>query len=536
LAATLLCGCSAPHGLDPVELDDGEQTREPCVMAEQRDVDILFVIDNSSSMAAEQANLAANFSAFIRVLESADVRANYRIGVTTTDNGHPCCADTTPEGGNLVLSSCKSRLDDFVIDGLDVRDLACNDICSLDAAELEIQPTTTDRDPEPAPRPWLERIDGVKNLPIGTDMADAFACFAPQGIDGCGWESQLESMYLALARAREPTEPSYGFLRPHAMLAVVIVTDEVDCSYDKDWAAIFSADGNRKFWSDPEAEFPTSAVCWNAGVQCVGDPGHYDDCYPVDLDIEGNPAGPEQAVLHPIARYRDRLQQIEADKKAWNPEAEVMLALIGGVGPDGSLVYAEAGDPEFQDQYGIGPGCTGPSGESALPPVRIRALVDEVSPGNLHSICAPDYTGALEAIADEIRSRFSPACYYGCVADSDPNTAILEPDCAVEMEVHGEDPVALLECLRTGDGNYAVDPITGSLLMPNDDVDVCYGLRGDAGMHTSDPRDDLSTACVDYGLNLEFEIAYRPDVLVPDMRVTATCVESSEPELNCPGF
>ena len=46
---------------------------------------------------------------------------------------------TTPEGGKLILSPCTTRLDDFVFAGndqtLDVRDTACNDICTLEAAE-----------------------------------------------------------------------------------------------------------------------------------------------------------------------------------------------------------------------------------------------------------------------------------------------------------------------------------------------------------------------------------------------------------------
>src|SRR5687767_351818 len=69
-------------------------------VAVNKDVDILFVIDNSGSMAEEQALLSANFGAFISVLEREDVGANYRIGVTTTDVGNPRCTNTTPELGH----------------------------------------------------------------------------------------------------------------------------------------------------------------------------------------------------------------------------------------------------------------------------------------------------------------------------------------------------------------------------------------------------------------------------------------------------
>src|SRR5690606_9264566 len=101
-----------------------------------KDVDILFIIDNSGSMGEEQANLAANFETMMRVLEAEDVRANYRIGITTTDNGNPICAPGA-EAGALVLSSCRSRLNDFLFMGampLD-RQSACLDNCMHEQIE-----------------------------------------------------------------------------------------------------------------------------------------------------------------------------------------------------------------------------------------------------------------------------------------------------------------------------------------------------------------------------------------------------------------
>jgi hypothetical protein len=66
-----------------------------------RDVDVLFVIDNSGSMAQEQNALALAFGSFVEVLERPEIVANYRIGFTTTDDGNPWCEDTTPEAGTL---------------------------------------------------------------------------------------------------------------------------------------------------------------------------------------------------------------------------------------------------------------------------------------------------------------------------------------------------------------------------------------------------------------------------------------------------
>src|SRR5690606_18273285 len=318
-SSTMLLTACLDHPLKPVDLEKGSVGDEKIQLTVNKDVDILFVIDNSGSMGEEQANLAANFGSFVGVLEAPDVEANYRIGVTTSDNGNQWCPAGvyTPEGGKLVLSSCKSRLNDFISQqGDDVQDLACNDICNLDTADLEISPTTTDVDPVAAPRPWLENIEGRKNIPDGTSTAEAFQCFGPQGVNGCGFESQLESMYLALARAQATSEASYGFLRSNAILAVVFVTDEADCSYNKDWSEIFDKDGNQVFWSDPTLLTPTSAVCWNAGVQCSGDPSGYESCEPVNKDVNGNITDVESdAVLHPMSRYVGLLAGIEAEKQ-----------------------------------------------------------------------------------------------------------------------------------------------------------------------------------------------------------------------------
>ena len=47
--------------------------------------DILFVVDNSGSMGAEQASLATNFTAFAQIVEALDV--DYQVGVVSTDLG-----------------------------------------------------------------------------------------------------------------------------------------------------------------------------------------------------------------------------------------------------------------------------------------------------------------------------------------------------------------------------------------------------------------------------------------------------------------
>jgi hypothetical protein len=549
VAMTMFSGC-LNHPLKPVELEKAIEEDTQLELTVNKDVDILFVIDNSGSMGEEQAILANNFGSFIQVLEAEDVEANYRLGITTSDNGNPWCPSgaTTPEAGNLVLSSCKARIGDFIFNNgeTDVSDLACNDICTLDAAALEVLPSITDYDSEAKPRKWLENIEGKKNIPDGTSTEEAFKCFGPQGINGCGFESQLESMYLALIRAQNADElGSYGFLRASAILAIVFVTDEADCSYNKSFAEIFEQDGNRVFWSDPAAAFPTSAVCWNAGVDCTGDPSNYDACEAVNKDVDGTSGVSDaQAVLHPMSRYIGLLDGVEKEKQELNAEQEVIVALIGGVSSgDGLPFYSDVSgtDPVFQNSFGIGPGCQAVNPNDpdepvqAVPPVRLRDLVEEFTPGNMFSICQPDYSTAMEAIAERIRAQIQPACYTKCVKDTDESTDIVDPECVVEENPPGnEDGVKIDECLTDASG-YVIEG--GDYTMPGTGVNACYALLTDTVMSTGSLADDMSDVCADKNYNLEFVIARRPGFpAVGGTSVNATCSTADFPDVTCPGI
>src|SRR5689334_157258 len=205
------------HPLKPVEYDSEGVGSGSLPLALNRDVDILFVIDNSGSMAEEQATLARNFEQFIEVLERTDVNANYRIAITTTDNANVSyCGENGPESGRFQLQSCLDRANEFIFNADDHFAEACESVC--DHPGLAVLPSWTSADKEEKARPWIERNGSFTNLPDGITTSDAFECFGPQGIAGCGFESTLESMRLALTRAESAKELNYGFVRPAALL------------------------------------------------------------------------------------------------------------------------------------------------------------------------------------------------------------------------------------------------------------------------------------------------------------------------------
>lgn len=533
LAGLVLCvapACSehSPHLVEAGVCEPQQVESFYIARPEVRDVDVLLVIDDSASMGEEQATLAANVARFVQVLERPEVRANFRIGIVSTNHGNPWCPGSTPERGALQLRSCRSHLEDFVGQGdgsvsLDATEV-CTAACPEAWAELETLPTTTAEDDVPRPRPWIESMAGISNLPAGLSTVQAIECAGPQGIGGCEFESPLEAMWQAVQRSYDPADPSYGFIREHAVLLVLFVTDEEDCSYSPAGESIFSPEGNRVFWSDPDAPAPTSAVCWNAAVACTPTEENRYECEAVSRDGDGNIVADEDAealaVLHPLSRYVDVLQEVEDQKREIFEDQEVLVSVVGGVNIDGSVTYADAlRDPEFQASFGLGPGCEGPIGR-AMPPVRLRALVEAFQYGeerNMFSICQEDYTPALAPLAESLAIQPLPPCVPACVADMDPSTPdVLDPSCTL-VQVAPQEYGAFED--------VEIPPCEPGEVMP-DGHDACYMTR------TGDAMDEY---CYDSGYNLEYVILRREHVYIPPgTTVRVDCALSGCPAVDCP--
>jgi hypothetical protein len=480
----------------------------PLRLTMSRAVDILFVIDNSGSMGNKQGTLARSFGSFIEVLESQQVGANYRIGITTIDGT-----------GQLRATSCRSRLDEFVrlsalLGDKDERQSGCLDHCVHEALDF--------------PQPWLEKGGGTTNLPPGVDMVEALQCVGPQGIDGPGLEMPLQSMLRVL----ENTES--GFLRDEALLAVVVVTDEADCSMSPEMRTWMLSEG-QVFWTTPER--PTSALCWNGGVHCEGGPSPYSHCHSQDKGANGLPTSdPEEARLLPVQRYIDALSLAAQHKQQTGSHGQVLFTLIGGVPldfPDSPIVYADSVDEDFNIEYGIGPSCgigtetvADPPG---IPPVRLREVAQAFSTeeNNMFSICLDDYGVALEKIAGAIEVLAERACVTGCVADLDHGQPLLVPSCILterfppdsEHDDRGVPPCDVEE----NDWDF-----------PSDDVHTCYRALTDRDGLTPETVDDMSPQCVTLGFNLELWIERRENIPVPaGTAVEVVCDLLGPPGVRC---
>jgi hypothetical protein len=90
-------------------------------------------------------------------------------------------------------------------------------------------------------------------------------------------EATLETMLQALDPSKAWNTGNEPFLRVGAVLAIVIVTDEEDCAV-KNYEYFDPNNANdpayNQYWEDFPGtpgmkKDPTSAVCWNAGTDCV---------------------------------------------------------------------------------------------------------------------------------------------------------------------------------------------------------------------------------------------------------------------------
>lgn len=181
-----------------------EQIKEQSIVtaaAKPTPADILFVVDNSGSMADEQENLATNFQAFIEEIAGA---GDYQIMVVSTD-----VDSSNGERTGLQISTFAPASPNNLIDlsGAGCTDLPIAHGCARgpDAARRIISSATMSRD----------------------EQVSVFQENVRLGSCGSGREQGLAAMRSALEQSRGGGCNS-GFLRDGANLVVVVVSDEQD--------------------------------------------------------------------------------------------------------------------------------------------------------------------------------------------------------------------------------------------------------------------------------------------------------------------
>jgi len=328
-----------------------------CVVA--LPVDLLFVIDDSVSMAEEQNNLVINFPELFETLtnpaaDDGDGQPDnppvedLRIGFVSTNMGV----------GSSTVSGCDATGDEGAL------------ISSSRSPDPMCASVTT------GDNPWLE-------YRAGDDVAaltQTFRCMAALGTGGCGLERQLDAARAALVDRAAPGEPNEGFIRPDSLVGIVFVTDEDDCSAADD--AIYDA--------------ASTATLGPYGTRCAEHP----------------------ELLTPIAEYLGAFDGLRLDRPN-----DVVVAAITGVpfssvmdplDEDYEAVLMDSRMQFMRDTTRPGqlvPACSTTLTGSAIPARRIVEVVREFAETNdglATTICEDDLRPSMNAIARLVARRVCP--------------------------------------------------------------------------------------------------------------------------------
>ena len=180
------------------------------------------MIDNSSSMSTPQMKLLTQDPSFMTVLENLpNGLPNIHVAVVSSDMGAPGDSSSsiqcTTTGDNGVFQSTPRG--------------ACTN--------TTLTPGAT----------FISNVDGSANYT--GNLTDVFGCIAQLGQNGCGFEHQLASVARALGADGAPAPSSnIGFLRDDAELAIVLLTNEDDCSAPAN-TQLFSLLGGQQNLTNP---------------------------------------------------------------------------------------------------------------------------------------------------------------------------------------------------------------------------------------------------------------------------------------------
>jgi len=424
-------------------------------------IDVLFMVDNSNSMSAMQTELKNRFNQFLQPftdLASVGVYADLHLGVVTSDygagaTGAPGC-DLSPGGQKGKLQAVGKYADASCLPPV-----GANYAAYVFAANGA----------------------GANNLPSGQSLLQTFTCMASVGSNGCGFEHQLESVYAALHNGLVENQ---GFLPDDAMLAVVFVTNEDDSSAPPTTDMFDRSLTNEYGFEDSYRQTRFGVICCPPGMSsCTPDQrqltpygdsmGPLAQCQPAP-----NPSatmGPQGGREYDVSRYIDLFTKpaSQGGVKA-NPD-DVLLAAIDAPDMPVQIILSNpgtAGGQPYQQCPTLNESsnppcvpvlqhsCQNPAQQVFFgdPAVRLDTVVRAALHNTIASICDDDYSGALQAFANQMVSRMG----LGCVPSTIDLTGDVYKACTVEDRT------------TNMDGTVTVTPIPGCI--PDGNLNPCWSF------------------------------------------------------------
>ncbi|MDQ3364625.1 MAG: hypothetical protein M3680_04275 [Myxococcota bacterium] len=373
--AALLTGCP-DRTISEVNPQQGRVEYKDIPVTVNRNIDILFVIDDSGSMADKQNNLATNFPNFINVLNTIEGGLpDVHIGVISSDMGTKGLdgAAGTPIG-TLGQGGCANAGDDGKL---------------LTGSATITGSFLSD----------IKQTDGSRQKNYTGDLATVFGQMARVGATGCGFEQHLWSMQRSL----QNVTANPGFLRPDAFLAVIFIADEDDCSVQN--PSLLAA-------GDTGPLGPlTSFRCTRFGVTCAVGGATTDQMNVVGVKDQCAPAETSQYMAK-VSGFVNYMKTLKSD-----PSKVIVAGIMGTLDP----FAVETRQINGQGQTALAHSCTynSPSGpQVADPPTRLKFFLDQFpNRSTFTSICQPDLSGGLQQIAQLLKTALGNPCIEGKLAD-----------------------------------------------------------------------------------------------------------------------
>jgi hypothetical protein len=400
-ALSVVWSC-ADHPLDEPTGKPSRVLTQPFQETVNKDLDLIFMVDDSPSMDKLQDKLADQFQAFMQVLqELPSGLPNVHIAVVTSNLGtgiYELDKTRCPFGGAHGQFQFNAGINGKV----------------KGANGLLAPCTSTGLMPGQTFISDLAGANGSRVTNYTGDISDVFSCIAGRGSMGCGFESPLASVARALgADGQEPPDSNLGFLRPNAFLAIVYITNEDDGSVPAN-SRLFAPD-------DPTLSPLDNFRPQEYGILCDGAPP------PLDAAMSWPPGHclpNSDGRLIPVPTLVDQIRSLKAD-----PSQILVAAIAGPTDPYGTHLEPISSQTSVQSAF-VNHSCTTPDQSYADPGVRISGFVDAFA-GIYRSICEASFAPALTQIAMAIGKKLGPKCVQGPFVDKDLTKLGIQPDCSV---------------------------------------------------------------------------------------------------------
>ena len=360
------------------------------------EVDILFMIDNSSEMTSMQEKLYAQLPLFVQSLQSLPVPPSLHIAVVSSDMGAP--------GDATSSIMCTKAGDQGQFQSMPRGTCTATTLTAGDTfiSDADMMPNYSD-----------------------ANLADVLQCIALLGDKGCGFEHQLASIDRALGGDGQQPSTNANFLRPEAYLAIVILTNEDDCSAPAN-TQLYSLNGGQQNIANPLGPI-SNYRCNQFGHLCTDPTTGAVIAPPLapPSDAQGTAAAPTldltdctsngagSGLLTPVAQFISDIKALKTD-----PDNQIVVAAIAAPATPYTVAWlpqtggqnTQPGElwPVIEHSCGSAGGYVNPAGQIVTdgsfgdPGVRIAAFVNAFPYGYLASVCDASYSSVLSAVTARI--------------------------------------------------------------------------------------------------------------------------------------